>query len=34
VYGLTGNGEAALAAERTEWKRFAGGIAAVVGWQA
>ena len=34
VYALTGKGEAALAAERTEWRRFAGGIAAVVGWQA
>jgi PadR family transcriptional regulator len=34
VYALTGNGEAALAAERTEWKRFAGGIASVLGWQA
>jgi DNA-binding PadR family transcriptional regulator len=28
---LTGQGEAALAAERTEWKRFAGGIAGVLG---
>ena len=34
VYALTGKGEAALAAERTEWKRFASGIAAVLGWQA
>ena len=34
VSALTGTGEAALAAERTEWRRFAGGIAAVVGWQA
>jgi transcriptional regulator len=34
VYALTTQGEAALAAERTEWKRFAGGIAAVVGWSA
>ena len=34
VYALTSQGEAALAAERTEWKRFAGGIAAVVGWSA
>ena len=34
VYALTGKGEAALAAERTEWRRFAGGIAAVLGWQA
>jgi PadR family transcriptional regulator, regulatory protein PadR len=34
VYALTGKGEAALAAERTEWRRFAGGIGAVLGWQA
>ena len=34
VYALTGKGEAALAAERIEWKRFASGIAAVLGWQA
>lgn len=34
VYALTSDGEAALAAERTEWKRFASGIAAVVGWSA
>ena len=34
VYALTGDGEAALAAQRTEWKRFAGGVQAVVGWQA
>jgi PadR family transcriptional regulator PadR len=34
VYALTTDGEAALAAERTEWKRFAGGIGLVVGWQA
>jgi DNA-binding PadR family transcriptional regulator len=34
VYALTSEGEAALAAERTEWKRYAGGIAAVLGWQA
>jgi len=34
VYALTGKGEAALAAQRSEWKRFAGGIAAVLGWQA
>jgi len=32
VYALTANGEAALAAERTEWKRFAGGVQAVLGW--
>ena len=34
VYALTGKGEAALAAERTEWKRFAGSVQAVLGWQA
>ena len=34
VYALTADGEAALAAERTEWKRFAGGIGLVLGWQA
>src|ERR1700759_5540155 len=34
VYALTGEGEAALAAERTEWRRFAGGISSVLGWQA
>lgn len=34
VYALTGKGETALAAQRSEWKRFAGGIAAVLGWQA
>jgi DNA-binding PadR family transcriptional regulator len=34
VYALTTDGEAALAGERTEWKRFAGGIGLVVGWQA
>jgi DNA-binding PadR family transcriptional regulator len=34
VYALTGKGEAALAEQRTEWQRFAGGIAAVLGWQA
>jgi len=34
VYALTADGEAALAAERTEWKRFAGGIGQVLGWQA
>jgi DNA-binding PadR family transcriptional regulator len=31
VYGLTDQGAAALAAERTEWRRFAVGIQAVVG---
>jgi DNA-binding PadR family transcriptional regulator len=34
VYALTTDGEAALAAERTEWKRFAGGVGLVLGWQA
>jgi PadR family transcriptional regulator, regulatory protein PadR len=34
VYALTAEGEAALAAERTQWKRFAGGIAGVLGGQA
>jgi PadR family transcriptional regulator, regulatory protein PadR len=34
VYALTTDGEAALAAERSEWKRFAGGIGLVLGWQA
>jgi PadR family transcriptional regulator PadR len=31
VYALTGQGEQALAAERTEWRRFAGGISGIVG---
>ena len=34
VYALTGKGAAALAAERTEWRRFAAGMHAVVGWSA
>jgi len=34
VYSLTGQGELALSAERTEWKRFTGGVQAVLGWQA
>jgi len=34
LYALTSAGQAALAAERTEWKRFAGGMQAVVGWSA
>jgi PadR family transcriptional regulator PadR len=34
LYTLTSAGDAALAAERTEWKRFAGGMQAVVGWSA
>jgi PadR family transcriptional regulator, regulatory protein PadR len=32
VYTLTSKGEAALAAERTEWTRFATGIQTVLGW--
>jgi DNA-binding PadR family transcriptional regulator len=32
VYALTDEGAAALAAEQTEWRRFASGIHAVVGW--
>jgi DNA-binding PadR family transcriptional regulator len=34
VYALTAKGETALAAERGEWKRFANGIQAVLGWSA
>ena len=34
VYGLTGQGAAALAAQQTEWRRFAGGVHAVLGWAA
>ena len=34
VYGLTDKGAAALAAEQTEWRRFANGIHAVLGWSA
>ena len=34
VYALTGKGETVLAEQQSEWKRFAGGIAAVLGWQA
>jgi PadR family transcriptional regulator, regulatory protein PadR len=34
VYGLTDKGAEALAAERTEWQRFAGGVRAVLGWPA
>jgi len=34
VYSLTSRGEAALAAERTEWTRFASGIQTVLGWTA
>jgi PadR family transcriptional regulator, regulatory protein PadR len=31
VYGLTDQGAAALTAERTEWRRFAVGVQAIVG---
>ena len=31
VYGLTDEGVAALAAQRTEWRRFARGVQAVLG---
>ena len=31
VYGVTDEGAAALAAQRTEWRRFARGIQAVLG---
>jgi PadR family transcriptional regulator, regulatory protein PadR len=34
VYGLTDKGVAALATEQTEWRRFATGIQAVLGWSA
>ncbi|HZC41158.1 MAG TPA: helix-turn-helix transcriptional regulator [Streptosporangiaceae bacterium] len=34
VYALTDEGAAALAAEQTEWRRFARGMRAVVGWPA
>src|SRR5579875_1225450 len=32
VYALTDSDAAALTAERTEWRRFAGSVSAVVGW--
>jgi PadR family transcriptional regulator, regulatory protein PadR len=32
VYGLTDRGVEALAAQQTEWRRFAGGVHAVLGW--
>jgi DNA-binding PadR family transcriptional regulator len=32
VYALTDKGVAALAAERTQWRQFATGVQAVVGW--
>lgn len=34
IYGLTSQGSEALATEQTEWRRFAVGIQAVVGWPA
>ena len=34
VYALTDQGEAALAAERTEWRQFTRGVHAVLGWSA
>jgi PadR family transcriptional regulator PadR len=34
VYGLTDKGAAALAAEQTEWRKFAVGVQAVAGWPA
>ena len=34
VYALTDKGVAALAAERTEWRRFTAGVQAVLGWSA
>src|ERR1700677_2764118 len=32
VYGLTDKGVAALATQQTEWRKFAGGVHAVLGW--
>jgi PadR family transcriptional regulator PadR len=32
VYALTDKGVSALAAERSEWRRFAASVQAVVGW--
>ena len=34
IYGLTDKGAAALAAERTEWRRVAAGVQTVLGWSA
>ena len=34
IYALTDKGAAALAAERTAWQKFAGGIHAVLDWSA
>ncbi|HEX8928175.1 MAG TPA: helix-turn-helix transcriptional regulator [Actinomycetota bacterium] len=32
VYQITGAGATALQARRDEWRRFAGGVQAVLGW--
>jgi PadR family transcriptional regulator, regulatory protein PadR len=34
VYALTDEGVAALAAQRTEWRRFTAGVQSVLGWSA
>jgi DNA-binding PadR family transcriptional regulator len=34
VYGLSDKGATALAAEQAEWRRFANGMHAVLGWSA
>jgi DNA-binding PadR family transcriptional regulator len=34
VYGLTQAGVAALAAQQSEWRRFARSVHSVLGWQA
>ena len=34
VYALTDKGAAALAAEQAQWRRFAAGVHAVLGWSA
>jgi PadR family transcriptional regulator, regulatory protein PadR len=34
VYGLTGKGVAALAAGQDDWRKFASGVQAVLGWPA
>ena len=34
VYGLTDKGVTALAAQHTEWRKFATGMRAVIGWSA
>jgi PadR family transcriptional regulator, regulatory protein PadR len=33
IYALTDEGAAALAAQQTQWRRFAAGVQAVLGWQ-